>query len=89
MLQSGLCACLINLSQFSIIAAAGPVSSTIVGHTKTCAIVALGWIVSGRPVRDKSVHGIMLAVGGIILYSIATIVYKNEEGEQKEIPYQD
>jgi len=54
------------MSQFFIIAQAGPVSSTVVGHVKTCSIVALGWITSGRAVGDKSVVGVFVAVGGII-----------------------
>ncbi|KAI9851000.1 MAG: hypothetical protein M1838_004692 [Thelocarpon superellum] len=68
-LMSGLCACLINISQFFIISGAGPVSSTVVGHLKTCSIVALGWIASGRAVNDKGIFGILLALGGMISYS--------------------
>lgn len=75
--QSGLCACLINLSQFVIIAGAGPVASTVVGHAKTLAIVTLGWIVSGRSVSDKSIVGIVIAIGGIMLYSLAITLYKD------------
>ncbi|KAL9033609.1 MAG: hypothetical protein Q9214_007431 [Letrouitia sp. 1 TL-2023] len=65
-LLSGVFASLINLSQFFIIGSAGPVSSTVVGHLKTCAIVSLGWITSGRSVGDKSIFGILLAIAGII-----------------------
>ncbi|KAI4275752.1 MAG: hypothetical protein LQ337_002994 [Flavoplaca oasis] len=64
--HSGFFAMLINLSQFFIIGGAGPVSSTVVGHLKTCAIVTLGWISSGRSVGDKSIFGILLAIAGII-----------------------
>jgi solute carrier family 35 protein E3 len=65
-MASGLFASLINISQFFIIAQTGPVSSTVVGHVKTCTIVALGWITSGRAIGDKSVLGVFVAVGGII-----------------------
>ncbi|KAH6684338.1 triose-phosphate transporter family-domain-containing protein [Halenospora varia] len=65
-LMSGFFACIINMSQFFIIAQTGPVSSTVVGHVKTCSIVALGWISSGRAVGDKSVIGVFIAIGGII-----------------------
>ncbi|KAI4259048.1 MAG: hypothetical protein LQ352_000945 [Teloschistes flavicans] len=65
---SGAFAALINLSQFFIIGGAGPVSSTVVGHLKTCAIVTLGWITSGRSVGDKSIFGILLAIIGIVAY---------------------
>ena len=65
-LMSGGFASLINISQFYIIAQTGPVSSTVVGHVKTCTIVALGWVVSGRGVGDRSVLGVLVALGGII-----------------------
>lgn len=65
-LVSGLFAALINISQFFIVARAGAVSSTVVGHVKTCAIVALGWAAEGRPVRDRSAAGVVVAIGGII-----------------------
>jgi len=65
-LLSGLFASLINISQFFIIAQTGPVSSTVVGHVKTCTIVALGWMTSGRTIGDKSILGVITALGGII-----------------------
>ncbi|GAP86436.1 putative solute carrier family 35 member E3 [Rosellinia necatrix] len=74
-LTSGMFAALINLSQFFIIGQTGPVSSTVVGHLKTCLIVALGWITSGRSVGDKSIVGVFVAVGGIISYSVVMLRY--------------
>ncbi|KAI1074675.1 TPT-domain-containing protein [Whalleya microplaca] len=65
-MMSGVFAALINLSQFFIIGQTGPVSSTVVGHLKTCLIVALGWVTSGRSVGDKSIIGVFVAIGGII-----------------------
>ena len=65
-LLSGGFAALINMSQFFIIAQTGPVSSTVVGHLKTCSIVALGWMTSGRAVGDRSVLGVLIAIGGIV-----------------------
>lgn len=62
-----LLASLVNISQFYIVAQTGPVSSTVVGHIKTCTIVSLGWIISGRTISDKSAIGIMVAVAGIML----------------------
>lgn len=64
--QSGVFASLINISQFFIVAGAGAVSSTVVGHMKTCSIVALGWISSGRRASDRGIFGIMLAITGIL-----------------------
>jgi solute carrier family 35 protein E3 len=64
--KSGVLASLINISQFYIVAGAGAVSSTVVGHIKTCSIVALGWVTSGRKASDRSVFGIVLAISGIL-----------------------
>lgn len=64
-LQSTLFASLVNISQFYIVAETGPVSSTVVGHIKTCTIVGLGWAMSGRAISDKSAVGVLIAVAGI------------------------
>lgn len=80
-MMSGLFACIINMSQFFIIAQTGPVSSTVVGHVKTCSIVALGWLTSGRAVGDKSVIGVFIAIGGIITYSIVMLKHKAQQAK--------
>ncbi|KAI2630482.1 integral membrane protein [Xylaria nigripes] len=71
--MSGVLAALINLSQFFIIGQTGPVSSTVVGHLKTCLIVALGWVTSGRSAGDKAMVGVYVAIGGIISYSVVML----------------
>lgn len=65
--QSGVCACLVNLSGFYIIDAAGPVSSTVIGQLKTCVIVGLGWASSAHVVMRQSIMGIMMALIGMAL----------------------
>lgn len=75
-LMSGMFASLINISQFFIIAQTGPVSSTVVGHVKTCTIVGLGWMTSGRAIGDKSILGVFTALGGIIAYSLVMLKHK-------------
>ncbi|KAL7788276.1 triose-phosphate transporter family domain-containing protein [Trichoderma ceciliae] len=64
-IASTLFASLVNISQFYIVAQTGPVSSTVVGHIKTCTIVGLGWLMSGRAISDRSAAGVMIAVAGI------------------------
>lgn len=83
-LMSGGFASLINISQFFIIAQTGPVSSTVVGHVKTCSIVALGWATSGRAIGDKSVLGVLVAVGGIMAYSVVMIKEKRRQQQQQQ-----
>ncbi|KHJ33397.1 putative solute carrier family 35 member e3 [Erysiphe necator] len=80
-MMSGLFASLINMSQFFIIAQTGPVSSTVVGHVKTCSIVAIGWSISGRAVSDKALIGVIIALGGIITYSIVMLKNRSQLGK--------
>ncbi|KAL2263879.1 hypothetical protein VTK26DRAFT_4556 [Humicola hyalothermophila] len=90
-LLSGLLAALINLSQFFIVARAGAVSSTVVGHVKTCLIVALGWVVSGKGVgvadaRGRgSVCGVAVALGGIMTYSVIMLREKEKQAGSKAV----
>ncbi|KAM0284401.1 hypothetical protein ACHAQH_001977 [Verticillium albo-atrum] len=77
-LISGLCASLINISQFFIVAQTGPVSSTVVGHVKTCTIVGLGWMLSGRGIDDNSIFGVLIAIGGILAYSAVMLEHKTK-----------
>ncbi|KAE8149569.1 hypothetical protein BDV25DRAFT_172759 [Aspergillus avenaceus] len=67
-LLSGVFACLVNLSGFYIIDAAGPVSSTVIGQLKTCIIVGLGWAASSHVVLRESVIGIFMALVGMSMY---------------------
>ncbi|GAM85362.1 hypothetical protein ANO11243_033690 [Dothideomycetidae sp. 11243] len=68
---SGMCASLLNLSQFRVIGMAGPVAGTVVGHVKTICIVLIGWSVSGQAVSHGSIIGILVAITGIVAYTAA------------------
>ncbi|KAL4889767.1 triose-phosphate transporter family-domain-containing protein [Aspergillus ambiguus] len=69
-LASGVLACLVNLSQFFIIDAVGPVSSTVIGHLKTCIVIGLGWAWSDHPISRESIAGILMALTGMTLYVV-------------------
>ncbi|KAJ5504762.1 hypothetical protein N7463_007636, partial [Penicillium fimorum] len=64
-IASGFFACLVNVSQFAVIDAIGPVSSTVIGHLKTCTIVGLGWFLSDHSISKQSVAGILMALLGM------------------------
>lgn len=70
---SGLCAVMINASQFCIIAQSSALSSTVVGHLKTCLIVALGWWLAHTHVTSSMGVGIAVALLGIFGYSALQI----------------
>ncbi|RDW86266.1 uncharacterized protein DSM5745_02908 [Aspergillus mulundensis] len=64
-LLSGLLACMVNLSQFYIVDAAGAVSGAVIGQLKTCIIVGLGWAWNNHAVPRQSVMGIFIALTGM------------------------
>lgn len=65
---SGVFAILINISQFFIVHGTSALTSTIVGHVKTCSIVSLGWAFGGK-MSNASLLGIAIALSGIFAYS--------------------
>lgn len=67
-LMSGAFAILINISQFFIIHGTSALTSTIVGHMKTCSIVSLGWVFGGK-MSNMSLLGVIIALSGIFTYS--------------------
>lgn len=78
---AGVCACLVNLSQFAVVAGAGAVGSTVVGHARTVAIVGMGWAVVGRGgTEDSGVIGIGMAVAGIVAYAAVSLGERREDG---------
>lgn len=62
-LLSGVFAILINISQFFIIQRTFASTSTIVGHIKTCSIVALGCTFDGQ-MNSRSLLGVIIALAG-------------------------
>lgn len=66
---SGLCAVLINMSQFFIVAGSSALSSTVVGHFKTVLIVSVGWVMATSSMTLGSGTGILIAIVGIFGYS--------------------
>ncbi len=65
---SGLCAVLINVSQFFIVAGSSALSSSVVGHAKTAMVVIFGAITAGG-IAFGAASGIFIAMLGIIAYS--------------------
>ncbi|PNS21751.1 NADP-dependent alcohol dehydrogenase 7 [Sphaceloma murrayae] len=76
-LLSGLCAMMINLSQFKVIGLAGSLAGTIVGQVKTIVIVIIGWIQLGQAVNSDSILGVSVAIAGVAGYMWCDHYYKS------------
>lgn len=46
----------------------GPVTTTVLGHAKTCLIIAIGWVSDQQTLSDGGLIGITLTVVGMVAY---------------------
>lgn len=59
----------VNFSTFLVIGKTSPVTYQVLGHLKTCLVLAFGYILLEDPFRWRNVCGILIALIGMILYS--------------------
>ncbi|XP_042408852.1 UDP-xylose transporter 3-like [Zingiber officinale] len=69
----------VNFSTFLVIGKTSPVTYQVLGHLKTCLVLAFGYVLLHDPFSWRNIFGISVAIVGMVLYSyICTI-----EGQQK------
>ncbi|XP_010542588.1 PREDICTED: uncharacterized membrane protein At1g06890 [Tarenaya hassleriana] len=59
----------VNFSTFLVIGKTSPVTYQVLGHLKTCLVLAFGYTLLHDPFTPRNVFGILVAVFGMILYS--------------------
>ncbi|KNA15203.1 hypothetical protein SOVF_100440 [Spinacia oleracea] len=59
----------VNFSTFLVIGKTSPVTYQVLGHLKTCLVLAFGYILLHDPFSWRNILGILVALGGMILYS--------------------
>lgn len=69
----------VNFSTFLVIGKTSPVTYQVLGHLKTCLVLAFGYILLRDPFNWRNILGILVALVGMILYSYFCVV----EGQQK------
>ncbi|PKA51858.1 putative membrane protein [Apostasia shenzhenica] len=69
----------VNFSTFLVIGRTSPVTYQVLGHLKTCLVLAFGYILLRNPFSWRNIFGIFVAVVGMILYSY----YCTIESQQK------
>ncbi|KAG9140992.1 hypothetical protein Leryth_012575 [Lithospermum erythrorhizon] len=69
----------VNFSTFLVIGKTSPVTYQVLGHLKTCLVLAFGFILLHDPFRWRNILGILIAIFGMILYSY----YCTRESQQK------
>lgn len=69
----------VNFSTFLVIGKTSPITYQVLGHLKTCLVLAFGYIIVHDPFSWRNILGILVAMVGMILYSY----YCATEGQQK------
>ncbi|XP_010931354.1 UDP-xylose transporter 3 [Elaeis guineensis] len=69
----------VNFSTFLVIGKTSPVTYQVLGHLKTCLVLAFGYVLLHDPFSWRNILGILIAVVGMILYSYLCLV----ENQQK------
>ncbi|GLU11979.1 hypothetical protein SLE2022_286920 [Rubroshorea leprosula] len=59
----------VNFSTFLVIGKTSPVTYQVLGHLKTCLVLAFGYVLLRDPFSWRNLLGILIAVIGMVLYS--------------------
>ncbi|KAK8491736.1 hypothetical protein V6N13_138520 [Hibiscus sabdariffa] len=59
----------VNFSTFLVIGKTSPVTYQVLGHLKTCLVLAFGYTLLHDPFTDRNIIGILIAIFGMGLYS--------------------
>ncbi|CAL0305325.1 unnamed protein product [Lupinus luteus] len=71
----------VNFSTFLVIGKTSPVTYQVLGHLKTCLVLAFGYILLQDPFSSRNLLGILIAMIGMFLYSY----YCTLENQQKAV----
>ncbi|CAH9121521.1 unnamed protein product [Cuscuta epithymum] len=59
----------VNFSTFLVIGKTSPVTYQVLGHLKTCLVLAFGYVLLRDPFNWRNILGILIAMIGMVLYS--------------------
>lgn len=69
----------VNFSTFLVIGKTSPITYQVLGHLKTCLVLAFGYVLLHDPFSWRNILGILIALIGMILYSY----YYHIQNQQK------
>ncbi|KAE8712683.1 hypothetical protein F3Y22_tig00110236pilonHSYRG00032 [Hibiscus syriacus] len=77
----------VNFSTFMVIGKTSPVTYQVLGHLKTCLVLAFGYILLRDPFSWRNILGILIAVVGMVLYSYCSVL-ENQQQKASEVSVQ-
>ncbi|KAL5990622.1 UDP-xylose transporter 1 [Asimina triloba] len=75
----------VNFSTFLVIGKTSPVTYQVLGHLKTCLILAFGYTLLHDPFTERNILGICIAVFGMGMYSYFC-THENKKKQTNELP---
>jgi solute carrier family 35 protein E3 len=72
----------VNFSTFLVLGKTSAVTYQVLGHLKTCLILALGYLVLSNPFSWRNVCRILIALSGMALYSHACILESQQKAQE-------
>ncbi|KAF7823386.1 UDP-xylose transporter 1 [Senna tora] len=71
----------VNFSTFLVIGKTSPVTYQVLGHLKTCLVLAFGYTLLHDPFTERNIIGILIAIFGMGLYSY----FCTQENKKKQL----
>ncbi|GKV09613.1 hypothetical protein SLEP1_g21086 [Rubroshorea leprosula] len=69
----------VNFSTFLVIGKTSPVTYQVLGHLKTCLVLAFGYVLLRDPFSWRNILGILIAVIGMVLYSYSCSIESQQQ----------
>lgn len=74
----------VNFSTFLVIGKTSPVTYQVLGHLKTCLVLAFGYTLLHDPFTERNIIGILVAIFGMGLYSYFC-THENKKKQSSEL----
>ncbi|KAK4483064.1 hypothetical protein RD792_010240 [Penstemon davidsonii] len=74
----------VNFSTFLVIGKTSPVTYQVLGHLKTCLVLAFGYVLLRDPFSWQNILGILIAIVGMVLYSYNCSVESQQQKAMAE-----
>ncbi|XP_044484177.1 UDP-xylose transporter 3-like isoform X1 [Mangifera indica] len=72
----------VNFSTFLVIGKTSPVTYQVLGHLKTCLVLAFGYVLLHDPFSWRNILGILIAVVGMVIYSYHCTVESQQKANE-------
>ncbi|CAI0401790.1 unnamed protein product [Linum tenue] len=72
----------VNFSTFLVIGKTSPVTYQVLGHLKTCLVLAFGYVLLKDPFSWRNILGILIAVVGMVLYSYCCTLETQQKSQE-------